>query len=117
MFLKAIKKAVLPVLIGSLLTGSGCRITYGYAGENSWDAAVIFQEESSGINTSNTDTQQEAASGSTADTNSQEEKNTGDNTSDTDTQQENVSPNTPATDDKKTKVMFYITYQKNYLEK
>ena len=99
MFLKAIKKAVLPVLIGSLLTGSGCRITYGYAGENSWDAAVIFQEESSGINTSNTDTQQEAASGSTADTNSQEEKNTGDNTSDTDTQQENVSPNTPATDD------------------
>ena len=110
MFLKAIKKAVLPVLIGSLLTGSGCRITYGYAGdsgraiyeyvgENSWDAAVIFQGESSGINTSNTDTQQEAASGSTADTNSQEEKNTGDNTSDTDTQQENVSPNTPATDD------------------
>lgn len=99
MFLKAIKKAVLPVLIGSLLTGSGCRITYGYAGGNSWDAAVIFQEESSGINTSNTDTQQEAASGSTADTNSQEEKNTGDNTSDTDTQQENVSPNTPATDD------------------
>lgn len=99
MFLKAIKKAVLPVLIGNLLIGSGCRITYGYAGENSWDAAVIFQEESSGINTSNTDTQQEAASGSTADTNSQEEKNTGDNTSDTDTQQENVSPNTPATDD------------------
>ena len=99
MFLKAIKKAVLPVLIGSLLTGPGCRITYGYVGENSWDAAVIFQEESSGINTSNTDTQQEAASGSTADTNSQEEKNTGDNTSDTDTQQENVSPNTPATDD------------------
>ncbi len=32
MFLKAIKKAVLPVLIGSLLTGPGCRITYGYVG-------------------------------------------------------------------------------------
>ena len=81
MFLKAIKKAVLPVLIGSLLTGSGCRITYGYAGdsgraiyeyagENSWDTAVLFQEETSGVNTS-----------------------------DTDTQQENISPQIPATDD------------------
>ena len=86
MFLKAIKKAVLPVLIGSLLTGPGCRITYGYvgdsgraiyeyAGKNSWDTAVLFQEDNS------------------------QEENTGDNTSDTDTQQENVSPNTPATDD------------------
>ena len=79
MFLKAIKKAVLPVLIGSLLTGPGCRITYGYvgdsgraiyeyAGKNSWDTAVLFQEDNS------------------------QEENTGDNTSDTDTQQENVSP-------------------------
>lgn len=86
MFLKAIKKAVLPVLIGSLLTGPGCRITYGYVGDsgraiyeyvgkNSWDTAVLFQEDNS------------------------QEENTGDNTSDTDTQQENVSPNTPATDD------------------
>ena len=81
MFLKAIKKAVLPVLIGSLLTGPGCRITYGYvgdsgraiyeyAGKNSWDTAVLFLED-----------------------------NTGDNTSDTDTQQENASPQIPATDD------------------
>lgn len=81
MFLKAIKKAVLPVLIGSLLTGPGCRITYGYvgdseraiyeyAGKNSWDTAVLFQED-----------------------------NTGDNTSDTDTQQETASPQIPATDD------------------
>lgn len=81
MFLKAIKKAVLPVLIGSLLTGPGCRITYGYvgdsgraiyeyAGKNSWDTAVLFLED-----------------------------NTGDNTSDTDTQQETASPQIPATDD------------------
>ena len=86
MFLKAIKKAVLPVLIGSLLTGPGCRITYGYvgdsgraiyeyAGKNSWDTAVLFQEDNS------------------------QEENTGDNTSDTDTQQENASPQIPATDD------------------
>lgn len=86
MFLKAIKKAVLPVLIGSLLTGPGCRITYGYvgdsgraiyeyAGKNSWDTAVLFQEDNS------------------------QEENTGDNTSDTDTQQETASPQIPATDD------------------
>ena len=98
MFLKAIKKAVLPVLIGSLLTDPGCRITYGYAGENSWDTAVLFQEELFGVNTSDMDTQQEAASGSTADTNSQEE-NTGDNTPNTNTQQENVSTPPPVTDD------------------
>lgn len=71
MFLKAIKKAVLPVLIGSLLTGPGCRITYGYvgdsgraiyeyAGKNSWDTAVLFLEDNTGDNTS--DTQQETAS-------------------------------------------------------
>ena len=86
MFLKAIKKAVLPVLIGSLLTGPGCRITYGYvgdsgraiyeyAGKNSWDTAVLFQEDNS------------------------QEENTGDNTSDTDTQQETALPQIPATDD------------------
>lgn len=64
----------------------------------SWDVAVIFQEESSGINTLTQIRSRKRLIGQYCDTNSQEEKMPG-TIPDTDTQQENVSPNTPATDD------------------
>ena len=49
MLLKVIKKAVLPVLIGSLLIGPGCRITYANAQENLTQApSALLMEATTG---------------------------------------------------------------------
>ena len=49
MLLKVIKKAVLPVLIGSLLIGPGCRITYAHAQENLTQApSALLMEATTG---------------------------------------------------------------------